>query len=217
MITPKKENAKRFIDTGETIYSFYDEVFVVCPSCDRAASIKIKDLSETGVTRSARLQCLSCTFHKEWPGSWLGPVTGRARQRCTSCGYKWIEVTVKKKKYHQALESVLETTCPTCVNPTYLKLEWTPLRDIRSVTDPFFGLQLWLKTECDQKELWAINGQHLQLLKEYVAASIRQRNPTIALRRTLVATLPQWIKSAKNREVILKAIATLEEKLLSIQ
>lgn len=77
--------------------------------------------------------------------------------------------------------------------------------------DWYFQESLWLQTECCGETFWAYNKAHLKFIENYVAATLRPRTPNI--NSSLASRLPQWIKSAKNRDEILKAIGKLKEKL----
>ena len=77
--------------------------------------------------------------------------------------------------------------------------------------DWYFRLPLWLKISCCGEVLWAYNQTHLELLENYVGAKLRER--TVKGRNSFLSKLPKWIKSAKNRDEILKAIAKLRGKL----
>ncbi|ARP74224.1 hypothetical protein LK07_17960 [Streptomyces pluripotens] len=81
----------------------------------------------------------------------------------------------------------------------------------RGMTDPYFGLPLLLQTETRHGWLWAYNPQHLTLIHDYVAASLRERAPwyDTGQKMTLIARLPTWIKHAKNRGEMLHAIARI--------
>ncbi|WP_406334882.1 hypothetical protein [Streptomyces sp. NBC_00203] len=74
--------------------------------------------------------------------------------------------------------------------------------------DPYFGTPLWLQTETRHGWLWAYNLEHLTFLRQFVAASLRERAPWYDTGRkmTVVARLPVWIKSAKNRDEVLRAV-----------
>jgi hypothetical protein len=76
--------------------------------------------------------------------------------------------------------------------------------------DWYFGYPLVLQIPCCGKTLWAYNKEHLLYVKSYVEAEIRD-NYSYYL--SVESMLPNWIKSAKNREIIIKAIAKLELKL----
>ena len=77
--------------------------------------------------------------------------------------------------------------------------------------DWYFRELLWLQIECCGETLWAYNEKHLSFIENYVAAKIRARTPNT--NKSVASRLPQWIKSAKNRDEILKAIGKLREKL----
>jgi hypothetical protein len=63
--------------------------------------------------------------------------------------------------------------------------------------------------------LWAYNPEHLTLIHHYVTATLRERAPWYDTSRkmTLVARLPVWIKYAKNRDEVLRAIDRIRASL----
>lgn len=83
--------------------------------------------------------------------------------------------------------------------------------NVGSNVDWYFRLPLWLEISCCGEILWAYNFKHLELLEKYVGAKLRER--TKKGRSSFLSKLPKWIKSAKNRDEILKGIAKLKEKL----
>ena len=89
--------------------------------------------------------------------------------------------------------------------------------DMDNPVDVYFGYELWLKTDCAGHTLWAYNIRHLDFLEGFVAADLRERAYDVdgwhARNGTLVSRLPLWIKSAKNRDEVLKAVARLRNKL----
>jgi hypothetical protein len=76
--------------------------------------------------------------------------------------------------------------------------------------DWYFRLPLWLEISCCGETLWAYNLRHLEILEDYVSAKLRER--TKKGRNSFLSKLPNWIKSAKNRREVLKAIGKLKEK-----
>ena len=74
-------------------------------------------------------------------------------------------------------------------------------------TDWYFDLPLWFQTPCCGETLWAYNRPHLAYLKRYVEAELRDEcsSPNTGLARYL----PKWMKSAKNRDEVLKCIDKL--------
>lgn len=82
-------------------------------------------------------------------------------------------------------------------------------------TDGYFGFNLWLKTECNGHSLWAFNIKHLEFLESYITAELRERNKDEESgwsNSSVASRLPRWLKSAKNRDDLLKAIAVLKAK-----
>jgi len=83
-------------------------------------------------------------------------------------------------------------------------------------TDGYFGFNLWLQTDCIGNSLWAFNQKHLQFLESYVGANLRERTKDDKWgwsNSSLASRLPKWLKSAKNRDLILKAIHELKSKI----
>ncbi|WP_171171954.1 hypothetical protein [Streptomyces sp. I05A-00742] len=84
-------------------------------------------------------------------------------------------------------------------------------------TDPWFRAPLWLQTETRHGWVWARNPEQLEVLRQFVAASLRERPPWYERGRkmTYIGRLPAWIKRGKNRDEVLRAIdrvrASLEE------
>ncbi|MFC9390075.1 hypothetical protein [Streptomyces venezuelae] len=83
------------------------------------------------------------------------------------------------------------------------------------VTDPYFGLPLWLQTETRHGLLWAYNPEHLTLIRQFVEAPLREHAPwhEPGARMSLIARLPAWIKRAKNRTEVLRGIGRLRASL----
>jgi hypothetical protein len=84
--------------------------------------------------------------------------------------------------------------------------------------DPYFRLPVWLQAECCAHVLWAYNGRHLDLLESYVVARLRERGAVAVpyvrpAPMSLVERLPAWLKSAKNRDEVLRSIRRLRSTL----
>ena len=82
--------------------------------------------------------------------------------------------------------------------------------------DPFFGLPLWLRAPCCGETLWAYNRRHLELLRAFLGAKLREqeRDPEFGWsNRSLTNRLPGWMKSAQNRSEVVRVIEKLFEKL----
>ncbi|MFC9705082.1 hypothetical protein ACFTWD_30815 [Streptomyces sp. NPDC056943] len=83
----------------------------------------------------------------------------------------------------------------------------------RPATDPYFGLPLWLQTETRHGWLWAYDLEHLDLIRRFVEASLRERSYGGGM--TLVARLPVWIKQTKNRDEVLRAVGRIQASLVA--
>ncbi len=82
-------------------------------------------------------------------------------------------------------------------------------------TDGYFGYNLWLQIDCGGNSLWAFNNRHLNFLVSYVNTKLRQRSNDIEWgwqNSSLISRLPKWIKSAKNRELIIKSLQALRAR-----
>jgi hypothetical protein len=80
--------------------------------------------------------------------------------------------------------------------------------------DPVFGFELWIRTEFRGQPFWFYNPDHLQYVCDYVAADVRERIPEVRgkANSTLTSRLPRWVKSAKNRDALLKVMAKLRQE-----
>ncbi|MEU5686145.1 hypothetical protein [Streptomyces venezuelae] len=85
-----------------------------------------------------------------------------------------------------------------------------------SARDPYFGARLWLQTETRHGWVWAYNLEHLDLLKRFVQAQLREGIPwnDHGRKMTVVARLPAWMQQAKNRDEVLRAIARIHATVL---
>jgi hypothetical protein len=136
---------------------------------------------------------------------------------CPRCGKK-AKVVIDEAEYAKLSARKLEKfrnlyfgprklICLTCVH----RDAWQGNQILTgSNVDWYFRLPLWLQTSCGGEILWAYNERHLAMLENYVAAKLRER--TVKGRNSFLSKLPKWIKSAKNRDEILKAIAKLKRK-----
>lgn len=76
---------------------------------------------------------------------------------------------------------------------------------------------LWLSVECCGEWLVAYNVRHLEWLEGFIGAKLRER-PADAVdagysNRSMASRLPQWMRSAKNRDEVLKGLKTLRKRL----
>lgn len=187
---------ERFYDEGTYLAEFRGVIDVRCPRCAAHAAVRSPVDGSDG-----RVACSHCGFSaSQDEDGWLGPMRGVARRRCPSSGH-WMERTSNGPRHDHLAHLVCECGWD-CQEP--YRWDRLPL----GIIDPVFGLDLWLQAPFRGEVLWAYNGEHLAFLRDYVAADLRERMPK--RNRSLVARLPAWIKSAKNRDDLLGAIAKLE-------
>jgi len=118
------------------------------------------------------------------------------RFSCVACGYaikygntpKFTAFINRKGKPVRGRMLLLNTTC-----------------------DPFFGFRLWYILETPYGILWAYNLVHLTVIEAYIADTKRERNGLPPKNNSLASRLPQWAKTAKRRELLLKLIQRFKE------
>lgn len=129
---------------------------------------------------------------------------------CPKCGgkAKIVSAPVGSEKLNAKLFAPRSLICINCIH----RDKWQGGEiAVGGSFDWYFRLPLWLQISCCGKTLWAYNEKHLDFLENYVKAKLRERMPNT--NKSLASRLPQWIKSAKNRDGILKAIGKLRTKL----
>ncbi|MFD5143792.1 hypothetical protein [Streptomyces sp. NPDC058401] len=82
-------------------------------------------------------------------------------------------------------------------------------------TDPYFGARLWLQAETRHGWVWAYGPEHLELIRRFVRAPLREGIPRHdhGRKATVVARLPAWMQRAGNRDEVLRAIARIHASL----
>lgn len=87
--------------------------------------------------------------------------------------------------------------------------------EIRNGCEPYFGLELWFLDYFDNKPVWAVNREHLAYLIEYLSADLRERPAgyKYTSTKTQADHLPSFMKTAKNRERIIKILRDMQKNL----
>jgi len=81
-----------------------------------------------------------------------------------------------------------------------------------AAVDPWFGERLWLQAELRGHTVWAFNARHLDALRSYVAAGLRERTPQHGAAMSMLEKLPGWMTSAKNRDEVVATLDRLDER-----
>ncbi len=193
-------NAKRFKDTGAKLLDFRDQISVECPKCSNKATITKDD-------GGVKLSCSSCNHHESDD---LIRYSLLIKRYCDTCGHR---IIIEEKDLKEKKELVV-FTCPNCktrreYEGNYSKYKGS-IDSKQEGYDPYLNLPLWYKSLFNKDLFWAYNEKHLEFLKEYIGAKIRERQSGAG--SSMVEKLPDFIKSSKNREKLIKKIEKLERK-----
>ena len=194
------DSTTRFKPFYRSLRYYYAEVIVHCPKCGARARIVQKD----GYRSNPILKCPNCHYKQS---EVTRTYTQIVKLICSNCG----------ERIHSRITGVAHkkptifVKCSNCqvsqkCEPRYR--EEDIVRRYGAPFDPHYGYQLWLAVEVRGNILWAYNYQHLNDIKQYVTASLREKRGCGYM--TMVEKLPQWIISRKNRNEVLRAIAKLE-------
>ena len=195
--------SSRFQDWQHDQSDLLTEVWVVCHRC-----------ASPGVVRSTvpywqstpTFTCSACGLSlRGRHTSWVGPCHGWVRSRCSQCG-RWLHHSLRSANGYGPRRFKLQ--CPGCSLLNDAPVEWSPESSGPPV-DPTFGLALRLQTPCLGHTLWAYNPKHLDFLRSYVEAKVRERVPNA--NASLASRLPKWLKLARNRRSALAALDKLAE------
>lgn len=99
-------------------------------------------------------------------------------------------------------------------NDSYYPTKYTGKKGV----DPFFKYDLFLQEDTKNGSLWVYNADQLSHLKAYTCAKLREKKEKdkyFDYYLSFFHKLPAWVKSAKNREIVLNKIAKLEKKAIT--
>ena len=201
----KMEVNTRYSGPPTVRYSYMTEFIVECPKCSKEAMVT------TGNPYSmdnGKLVCSQCQHSEK--ATDLIRYKSIVKRNCDNCG-KGFDIAIPNQKEKV---SELAVPCPHCgITRTYrpkheeYKISY-PTKG--QAVDPIFNLPLWFQAGVRGDLFWAYNRAHLLEIKNYVSSKLRERQTTT--HTTMVERLPNFIKDAKNRLAIVKAIEKLERK-----
>lgn len=201
---------KRFYDIPYHTFSFWTDMVVVCPMCGKAGTVHYDKERNTAIFR-----CESCYTAKETLP--YGSYGFEATVQCTSTG-RYFRVPIPVDKIHGQKTRV---KCPFCEefilgDVSDKRNQPIVFADIRHAEDPYFHYSLYFQASYRGKTIWALNREHLQYLIDYLSADIRtvqsDFHNTYKTMRSQSDTLPTFMKTAKNRDGIVKLLAKLQVK-----
>lgn len=200
-----EDSSKRFTNKPTHRTDFWGEFLVHCPKCSKEAVVLTAKKANLDFDKLVCNHCLFVKSSKEF-------IKYRANisKNCPNCGKKQdIDFGVSK-----SIPKTKKTTCVHCnfVESVIPKIEivYYEYKNKGCASDPIFNLPLWFQAKIKNDTFWAYNRKHLNEIKDYVDAKLRERSNTGY--STMVERLPTFIKLAKNREQILKEIERLNNK-----
>lgn len=196
---------KRIVDdTSSTYTAITSEIYVKCPKCNGLGIVTFDH-------DTAYFKCTSCgkTITKE-----RAIYHYDIHNQCKNCGqYYKVDITEKNRQHFCALH----VSCPFCRYVMQGKVQitaekFTVLPKIENACDPFFGYKLWFLTYFKSKPVWAINREHLTYLIDYLSSDLREKPVGVMTMKTQADHLPKFMKTAKNRERIVKLFLNMQRK-----
>ncbi len=204
-------NVKKFYDLPYNTFSVLSKMVVLCPACGKAATVHFDKECNRAI-----FKCGSCYIKRETvPG---GNREVEITAQCTITGrYFRISMPVNKVhgqkvrlKCHYCEESVIGDVS-SVINPPCIVFQ-----EIHHAKDPYFNYPLYFQAGFRGKVIWALNREHLQYLIDYLTADLRTVKSdfyeTYKTMRSQSDRLPKFMKTAKNREGIIKALTKLQAK-----
>ena len=204
---------RRHLDEGHGLGRYADRVEVHCPRCAHPACVVVATVDGR---RQARLVCAGCGLQAQAThccglygatGDWFGPVRVSGRRPCGYCGHRWIVVEAVRERRPPVAPTRALARCRVCARESEVELEVAPYRG-GEARDPHLGAPLRLTEPTRCGLLWAYNPEHLAELRRYVAADQRERS-RVAGNASMISRLPTWMKLARHRPMLLKALDRL--------
>lgn len=211
----------RHIDKGRWLRQYSYQAVVCCIKCDAISQIyyKYQDKTYGSKVQCTAFHCPNCQLslvnslsRKDWVGHYR--LVGN--QPCDKCGIRLSTKNITAASYKQQLPSKSTITCSHCTRTNEVILDQYRIDDPSLAVDSDFGLPLFLQTPCRFGKIWAYNQAHLSELQAYINATLRERTRE-AGNSSMISSLPDWMKSAKNRAMISKKLAQLQIELTKYQ
>ncbi len=196
----------RYTGDPKRLYDFMDEFTVHCPKCDGKGEVSVPSPFDN---KNAVLKCTSCHYSERAIDLIRHKPSGKAK--CYQC-LEFLDLTVIDG--YRSIPSYVNFTCKYCKTINKVNENWESYiakYNDSGIIDPAFGLPLWFVDEVRGQTIWAYNLSHLKEIENYVHAKLRERS-TDRFKMTIVEKLPDFIKLAKNRDDVLKALQRMVEK-----
>jgi DNA-directed RNA polymerase subunit RPC12/RpoP len=202
----KMPRANRFVDDGKTLACFADEVLVRCIHCGAPGRISA---TWAPYRWTASFRCAKCGLSlSSTADDWVGPVCAFGRRPCGNCGHKWLVARQRFDGFPRSIPEHLPVECPECGHTSPVQVHAERAGSTNPAVDPHFGMPLYLVHSLRLGTVWAYNEHHLCELRLYVRATLRVRQG--GGNRAMFSRIPVWMKLAKNREPVTRALQKLD-------
>ncbi len=177
-------------------------ILVKCPKCKEMGVVTAND-------DNACFKCMHCGYEMIHDRK---VYRYDVHNQCKHCGrYYRVDIEDVTKQHF----SVLHVACPYCGtsmsgNVYKTQESYSYCGEIKNGQEPYFNLELWFLTFFQGKPVWALNREHLIYLIDYLSADLREK-PFCVPRKTQADHLPTFMKTAKNRERIVKLLKKMLE------
>ena len=207
----------RHLDDGHGLWRYADRVAVRCHRCDTPGWV-------VGRSAAARFRCLGCSLALDGgsgnagactcgrcsAGDWVGPVRYSGHRACVHCGHKWVSAALYRARAAAPVRTLMGD-CGQCGRSSEVPVTLSRVRAHEAI-DPHLGLPLRLVEKTAAGVLWAYNEAHLQALHAFAVAPLRERAGVA--NASMFSRLPQWMKLARNRVLLQRAVERLQRRLL---
>lgn len=189
-------------------------IWVSCPRCSRAAQVIDEKPYRHYWPSRARLSCTHCGLSRRDAAAFVAARANKAwimrwAPRCDRCGRPAPRTTAQPTIRH-GRDLRVRHRCTGCGHTSLFPAAAATF-SAREGHDPSFGLPLLLTTSVGRNLLWVYNRRHLDLLTDWLGASLRERGLSPHY-MSMMARLPRWMKLASVRSDILAAIDRLRAR-----
>jgi len=188
------QEQKIFRDKDQNIQNWSKNTLVKCPACSKRAIVKNdKGIFQWYANKNSELNCANCGLTARQ--NELVHYRLELRKNCSNCG-KRIEKTIPNLKEPKESITVKCENCGDTETHQPRNISQQMVFDNQNgAKDQIFGVSLWLQEEFKGNTLWALNYDHLEYLKNYISADLRERNGM-----SMSAKLPQFIKTKRTEQ-----------------
>lgn len=201
-------NQNRYNGQPLRLYDLMNAFAVHCPNCDDKAEVSVPNNFDFV---NATLKCTSCHYSEKAIELTRHKPSGKAK--CHHC-LEFLDLT--SIDGFKSIPAYVNLKCHACQTINKVSEHWQSYiakYNDTGIIDPAFGLPLWYQGFVKGNIIWAFNLEHLKEIENYVRATLRERT-TDKFKMTMVEKLPDFIKTAKNRDEVIRALQKMEKTTL---